>query len=66
RVDHAGAATLLQAAATRLADLGEAGLAAAARHEAAVLAASGRDSGLGARELTYATRRLGTRDRRDE
>lgn len=66
RGDHAGAATLLQATATRLADLGEAELAAAARHEAAVLAASGRDSGLGARELTYATRRLGTGDSRDE
>lgn len=61
RGDHAGAVQLLQAAATRLADLGEAELAAAARHEAALLAASGRDSGLGARELTYATRRLGAR-----
>lgn len=57
--DTAGAARLLQAAAARLHDLGEHNLAQAALREAQALAATGRDTGPGARELTYATRRLG-------
>jgi|GEM_PF-269376 len=57
--DTAGAAGLLQIAAARLRDLGEHELALAALREAEALAATGRDTGLGARELTYATRRLG-------
>jgi hypothetical protein len=57
--DAAGAARLLQTVAARLRDLGEHELAQAARREADALAATGRDSGPGARELTYATRRLG-------
>ncbi|MCX7791112.1 MAG: VWA domain-containing protein [Chloroflexaceae bacterium] len=57
--DAASAARLLQTAAARLRDLGERDLALAALREAEALAATGRDTGLGARELTYATRRLG-------
>ncbi|MGQ9928537.1 MAG: vWA domain-containing protein [Chloroflexaceae bacterium] len=56
--DAAGAAALLRTAATRLRDLGEHELALAALREAEALAVTGRDTGLGARELTYATRRL--------
>lgn len=59
RGDTAAAAGLLRAVAARLDDLGEPDLAAAAAREAAALAAGGRGTGLGARELTYATRRLG-------
>ncbi|MCS6883296.1 MAG: VWA domain-containing protein [Oscillochloridaceae bacterium] len=57
--DAAGAARLLQTVAARLRDLGERELALAALREAETLATTGRDTGLGARELTYATRRLG-------
>lgn len=57
--DAAGAAQLLRAVAARLHELGETSLAEAALAEAATLAATGRSSGIGARELTYATRRLG-------
>ncbi|NTU85714.1 MAG: hypothetical protein HGA45_41365, partial [Chloroflexales bacterium] len=42
-----------------LRDLGEHPLAEAALREAEALATTGRDTGAGARELTYATRRLG-------
>ena len=56
--DASGAATLLRTAAARLRDLGEHELALAALREAEALAVTGRDTGLGARELTYATRRL--------
>ncbi|HMQ34689.1 MAG TPA: VWA domain-containing protein [Chloroflexaceae bacterium] len=59
RGDAQSAAALLRAAAERLRDLGEPGLVEAAMREAAALAATGRDTGAGARELTYATRRLG-------
>ncbi len=59
RGDSQGAAQLLRAAAARLHDLGEAPLAAAALREAEALATTGRNTGAGARELTYATRRLG-------
>ena len=59
RGDAGGAATLLRAAAARLHELGEPELAAAALREAATLVGTGRGTGLGARELTYATRRLG-------
>jgi hypothetical protein len=59
RGEGEAAAGLLRAAAARLDELGEPGLAAAARREAEALAATGRGTGLGARELTYATRRLG-------
>lgn len=53
------AARLLRAAATRFDSLGEPGLAALARNQAAALE-SGRATGsLAAKELTYATRRLG-------
>ncbi len=53
------AATLLRQAALRLHELGESALAAAAAHEAEALAITGHISGATARELTYATRRLG-------
>jgi hypothetical protein len=59
RGDHAGAAGLMRAAAARLRDLGEPSLAEAAMREAAALEATGRTTGVGRRELTYATRRLG-------
>lgn len=57
-----GAVDLLRAAAGRLHDLGEADLAAAALREAATLEQTGQTTGLGAKELTYATRRLGERE----
>ena len=56
--DYAGAARALRAAAGRLDEIGERDLAAAALREAETLAAGVR-GGIGARELTYATRRLG-------
>jgi Ca-activated chloride channel homolog len=62
RGESESAAQLLRAAAARLQELGEPELAAAALREAATLAATGRGSGLGARELTYATRRLGAHE----
>lgn len=57
--DPTTAVGLLRTAAARLHDLGEHELALAALREAEALATTGRDTGLGARELTYATRRLG-------
>ena len=57
--DSQNAARLLRAAAAQLHDLGEMSLANAALHEAEALATTGRGTGAGARELTYATRRLG-------
>lgn len=59
RGDHAAAARLLRMAAERLRDVGEFELAEGLLHEAASVAALGRGTGLGSRELTYATRRLG-------
>ncbi|NTW02885.1 MAG: VWA domain-containing protein [Oscillochloris sp.] len=59
RGDHTSAAGLMRAAATRLRDLGELDLAEAALREVATLEATGHSSGVGRRELTYATRRLG-------
>ncbi len=59
RGDSQSAAALMRAAAARLRDLGQPALAEAALREAEALAATGRDTGAGARELTYATRRLG-------
>jgi phage shock protein A len=50
---------MLQAVARRLMELGENDLAAAAMREAAALEQTGRLSGMGAKELAYATRRLG-------
>jgi hypothetical protein len=49
----------MRAAAARLRDLGELALAEAALREAAALESTGRTTGAGRRELTYATRRLG-------
>lgn len=57
--DPAAAAKLLGAAAARFDELGASELAEAARREAASLAATGQITGVGAKELTYATRRLG-------
>lgn len=57
--DRNGAAKLLRAVAARLTELGETDLAASALHEAATLEQTGQSSGLAAKELTYATRRLG-------
>ncbi|NJN17206.1 MAG: VWA domain-containing protein [Oscillochloris sp.] len=59
RSDPAAAAVALRALAVRLRDLGEPAMADAALAEAAALSTTGRDTGIGARELTYATRRLG-------
>jgi Ca-activated chloride channel homolog len=56
--DLAAAVAMLRAAAERLATLGEAELAAAAMREAQSIAETGRTTGVGAKELTYATRRL--------
>jgi hypothetical protein len=50
---------LLYAAAARLHELGETGLAALARQEADALHTTGSTTRLGAKELTYRTRRLG-------
>jgi hypothetical protein len=55
----AEAIRLLRAAATRLDDLGERTLAEAARGQAAALEHTGRADSLAAKELAYATRRLG-------
>ncbi|EFO80510.1 von Willebrand factor type A [Oscillochloris trichoides DG-6] len=62
RGDVASAVNLLRAAAERLHHLGEPALAQAALHEAATLEATGSTSGVGRRELTYATRRLGEQE----
>ena len=53
------AARLLRAAAARLDDLGEHGLAQLAREQAASVEHTGRLTGLATKELAYATRRLG-------
>ncbi len=57
--DVAAATRLLRATAARLRELGEAELAAAAEREAAQVERDGQLSGVGAKELTYSTRRLG-------
>lgn len=55
----AEAVRLLRAAAARFADLGERSLAADADAQAAALERTGRTTALDAKQLTYATRRLG-------
>jgi hypothetical protein len=57
--DRAGAAALLRSAAARLRELGEAELASKALDEAESVERIGQTSRLGAKELAYATRRLG-------
>jgi hypothetical protein len=57
--DTRGAAALLEAVGRRLDSLGASDLAAIARQEAQHLGTTGRPSSLGAKELTYGTRRLG-------
>jgi Ca-activated chloride channel family protein len=54
----AGATRKLRAAATRLLTMGETGLAQAAEEEAVRLEKSGEMSPEGAKELSYATRKL--------
>ncbi|NJK80934.1 MAG: VWA domain-containing protein [Chloroflexaceae bacterium] len=56
--DSAAAARLLQAVAERLTSMGEHALAQTAAHEAATLQQTGQTTRLGAKELTYRTRRL--------
>jgi hypothetical protein len=53
------AARLLRAAAARLDDLGEQALATLARGQAATLERGGHANPIAAKELAYATRRLG-------
>jgi hypothetical protein len=55
------AARLLQAVAARLRELGEADLAAVAQQESDEIARTGQTTRMGAKELTYSTRRLGKR-----
>jgi len=57
--DPSEAARLLRAAAQRLDELGEPGLADIARQQAAMLAQAGQLPALETKELLYATRRLG-------
>lgn len=57
--DSHEAARLMRAAAARFDELGEQALAAAAREQAAAFEQGGSIVGVAARELTYATRRLG-------
>ncbi len=59
--DHQTAVMLLRQVAARLQELGEAALANLALHEADMLQRTGQTTRLGAKELTYATRRLGKR-----
>jgi hypothetical protein len=59
--DRATAVTLMRSAAARLTELGESALAAMAHQEASTLEQTGHTTRLGAKELTYATRRLGKR-----
>jgi hypothetical protein len=59
--DHATAALLLRSVAMRLHELGEVGLANIALQEADELERTGKTTRLGAKELTYNTRRLGSR-----
>lgn len=58
-VASAESARLLRASAARLEQLGERGLAAAAREQAAAIERGGRPASIPTKELTYATRRLG-------
>lgn len=60
--DTKQASTMLQSAARRLIDLGEHELAMIAIQEAKVLEQTGKTSKLGAKELMYATRKLGNRE----
>jgi Mg-chelatase subunit ChlD len=57
--DQADAVRLLRSATARLSELGEHGLADLAQQEIAALEHTGHTTRLGAKELTYATRRLG-------
>lgn len=57
--DRATGAKLLRTVATRLSELGEGALANMALQEATALEQTGQTTRLGAKELTYATRRLG-------
>jgi hypothetical protein len=57
--DQAGAVQLLRSVIARLNELGEQGLADLAQQEIAALERTGHTTRLGAKELTYATRRLG-------
>jgi hypothetical protein len=59
---RAEATRLLHAAAARFDDLNETELAAIARHEAAAIEQTGQTTRFGAKELTYATRRMGTQE----
>jgi Ca-activated chloride channel family protein len=59
RGDAGEAARLMRAASARLDALGEHGMAAIAREQAATLEGGSRPNPLAAKELTYATRRLG-------
>jgi hypothetical protein len=58
--DRDTALSLLRSLAARLHELGETGLAGIALQEAAELERTGKTTRLGAKELTYATRRLGS------
>jgi hypothetical protein len=59
RGDREEAVALMRAAAARLHEMGESALAGLATQEAAALEQTGKTTRLGAKELTYATRRLG-------
>jgi hypothetical protein len=58
---HATAARLLRAVAARLRELGEPELAEVAQQESDALERTGQTTRMGAKELTYSTRRLGRR-----
>lgn len=58
--DPVEAARLMRAAAARFDELGERALAAAAREQAEAFERTGRAASVATRELTYATRRLGS------
>lgn len=64
--DRLGAIALLRAVAIRLTALGETWLAEAALREADALERTGYPTNFGAKELTYATRRLGSGPKPDE
>jgi Mg-chelatase subunit ChlD len=59
--EHHEAARLLRTVAARLRELGEADLAAVAQQESDNLEHTGQTTRMGAKELTYSTRRLGSR-----
>jgi hypothetical protein len=59
RGEHTTAVQLLRSVAARLKELGEPGLASIALREAEALEHTGHTTRLGAKELTYSTRRLG-------